>query len=95
MRNYELVFIVHPELEESAFKELVDRVQAWITEAGGKILKVDIWGKRQLAYPIRKQVEGQYVLVQSQFEPSHCEELERNLRIQEPILRYLVTTTDK
>lgn len=95
MRNYELVFIVHPELEDSAFNEIVDRVQSWITDGGGKVLKVDIWGKRQLAYPIRKQTEGQYVLVQSQIEPSRCAELERNLNIQEPILRYLLTTTEK
>jgi len=94
LRNYELVLIVHPELEESAFKELVDRVQGWITDSGGKVSKVDFWGKRQLAYPIRKQMEGQYVLMHSQIEPSRCAELERNIKIQEPILRYLLTTLD-
>ena len=52
MREYELIFIVHPDLEETATNEVVERVQGWITEAGGKINKVDPWGKRRLAASI-------------------------------------------
>ena len=51
MRAYELVFIVHPELDENAFTEVVERVQGWITEAGGEVEKVDLWGKKDLASP--------------------------------------------
>jgi ribosomal protein S6 len=58
MRSYELMFIVHPEMDESAFSELVDKVKGWITDSGGQIEKVDLWGKRKLAYPIQKQTEG-------------------------------------
>ena len=90
MRAYELVFIVHPDLDDSALKELVDRVKGWITDAGGQVAKVDLWGKRKLAYRLRKQSEGQYVLMKTQMAPSFCIQLERNLRLQEPVLRFLL-----
>ncbi len=91
MRNYEVVFIVHPELEESAFKEVVERVSGWISEGGGSVSKLDIWGKKDLAYPIRKRTEGQYVLLDTQMEPAFCITLERNMRLTESIMRFLVT----
>ncbi len=90
MREYELMYIVHPDLDDNAFKELVQRVASWITESGGAILNTDIWGKRELAYPIRKQKQGQYVLVRCQLAPQACLGLERNLRLQESILRFLL-----
>jgi len=90
MRAYELVFIVHPDLDDSALKELVDRVKGWITDAGGQVANVDLWGKRKLAYRLRKQSEGQYVLMKTQMAPSFCIQLERNLRLQEPVLRFLL-----
>lgn len=90
MRDYELVFIVHPEMDETAVNGVIDRVKGWITEAGGTIEKVDIWGRRRLAYEIRKQREGTYVLVKSQMPASYTTELERNLRFQESVLRFLV-----
>jgi small subunit ribosomal protein S6 len=92
MRSYEVVFIVHPDLEETAFKEIVDRVTGWITEDGGTVSKVDVWGKRELAYPIRKKSEGQYVLLETEMVPDFCVELERNMRLTEPIMRFLVTS---
>jgi small subunit ribosomal protein S6 len=94
MRNYELVCIVQPDLDETAFNETVERVKSWITDAGGSVSKVDVWGKRKLAYLIRKQREGQYVLLQAQIAPAFNSELERNLRFLEPVMRYLLITTD-
>ena len=94
MRDYEVTFIVHPELEEAAFEEVVERVQEQIHEGGGTVSMVDIWGKRKLAYPIRKKWEGQYVYLEAQMPPSYCVELERNLRFIEPIMRFLVVRTD-
>ncbi len=93
MKNYELVFIVHPDLDENAFKELVEKVKGWIVEAGGQVTKIDLWGKRRLAYLIRKQREGQYVLMHASMPASACSGLERNLRFQEPVLRFLLTQT--
>lgn len=91
MREYELVIIVHPDLEETALNEAITKVQGWITDAGGQVIKTDLWGKRKLAYPIRKQTQGHYVLMNVSMEPKFGVELERNLRIFEPVMRFLVT----
>lgn len=91
MRTYEVVFIVNPDLDETALNGLVDKVKAWITAAGGSVAKVDLWGKRRMAYQIRKQREGQYVLVLADFAPTFTAELERNLRFLEPVMRFLIT----
>ena len=90
MRSYEVVFIVHPDLDENALKGVVERVQGWIKDSGGTVEKVDQWGKRRLAYMIRKQREGQYVFIETQFAPSFSAELERNMRFLEPIMRYSI-----
>ena len=91
MRDYELIFIVHPDLEDQAFEGLVDKVKGWITEEGGQVAKVDIWGQRKLAYPIRKKNEGKYVFIETKLPPTACASLERNLRILEPVMRFLIT----
>lgn len=94
MREYELIFIVHPDLEEAATTEVVDRIKNWITEAGGTISKNDPWGKRKLAYPIRKQNEGQYFFMLIQLAPTAVAELERSLRFMEPVMRFLITAVE-
>jgi len=90
MRQYELVLILQPDLDEASFNAAVDKVKGWISEAEGTVEKVDIWGKRKLAYPIRKQTEGQYALLTVQMEPSFASKLEGNLRLLEPVMRFLV-----
>ena len=91
MRNYELVCIIQPELDETAFKAVVDRVSNWVTEAGGSVDKVDIWGRRRMAYQIRKQREGQYVLMNVTIDPKATGELERNIRYLETVLRHMLS----
>ena len=91
MRDYELIFVVQPDLDETAVNDVVTKVKSWITDSGGSIAKVDFWGKRKLAYPIRKQKEGQYVLIKTNMEPKFGAELERNMRFLEPVLRFLLT----
>ena len=91
MRNYELVCIVQPDLDEPAFNALVDRVKGWVSDSGGTVAKVDLWGRRRLAFPIRKQREGQYVLLNIAIEPSASAELERNIRFQESVIRHMLT----
>jgi small subunit ribosomal protein S6 len=90
MRNYELVLILQPDLDEASFTAAVDKVKGWITEGEGTIEKVDIWGKRRLAYPIRKQTEGQYALLTIKMDPAFASKLEGNLRLLEPVMRFLV-----
>ncbi len=92
MRNYELVCIVQPDLDETAFNEVVDRVKSWVDDAGGKVDKVDVWGKRKLAYLIQKQREGQYVLFNISLPPEASQELEHNIRFLEPVMRHMLTT---
>lgn len=95
MRQYELALILDPNLDEQASKAAVERIQGWITDAGGVVDKVDVWGKRPLAYPIRKQREGQYVFLKTRFDGAFCARLERNLRLMEPLMRFLLIREDK
>lgn len=94
MRNYEVVIIVHPDLDETALNDAVEKVKAWITNAGGAVEKVDMWGKRRMAYSIRKQREGQYVLVHAQMAPTFSAELERNMRLFEPVIRFMISAVE-
>ena len=94
MRSYELMFIVHPEQDESEFNEVVEKVKGWITDSGGQVDNLDLWGKRRLAYPIQKQVEGQYVLMNTQLDPTFCSDLEHNLGLQVPVMRFLITAEE-
>ncbi len=90
MRNYEIVFIVHPDLDETALNGVIEKVKGWITEAGGSIEKADLWGKRRMAYTIRKQREGQYMYLETSMPPAFSSELDHNLRLTEPVLRYMI-----
>jgi small subunit ribosomal protein S6 len=91
MREYELIMIVQPDLEDAALSDLVEKVKGWIVEAGGSVAKVDFWGRRKLAYSMKKQKEGQYVFAKVQMTPSFNATLERNLRFLEPVMRFLIT----
>ena len=91
MNRYELTYIIDTTLEDSARKELIEKVSGIITANGGEVEKVDeTWGKRRLAYAINYKTEGWYVLVTFKADPQLPRELERNLEINENILRYLV-----
>jgi small subunit ribosomal protein S6 len=91
MRKYELVCIVHPDLDETAFKGVVEKVNGWVTEFGGTVEKTDVWGRRRMAYQIRKQREGQYVLMNITMPAVATAGLERNMRFQESVLRAMLT----
>ena len=94
MRNYELVCIVHPDLDENAFKAVVEKVSGWVTETGGSVEKVDVWGRRRMAYHINKQREGQYVLFHLNMEPTSTASLERNIRFQESVMRSMMIVVE-
>ena len=91
MNRYEMIYIIDTGLEEAARKELIEKVSALIANNGGEIEKVDeTWGKRRLAYAIDYKTEGWYVLVNFKAPVELPRELERNLQINENVLRYLV-----
>ena len=90
MRSYELVIIIQPDLEEDAVKGIIEKIQGWISDAGGSITKIDNWGKRRMAYEINKRRDGQYVLFEMQMPPTFSAELERNLRFLESVIRYSI-----
>jgi len=95
MREYEVVLIALPDLDEINLNLNIDKVKAWITTAGGTVSKVDKWGKRRLAFVIRKQREGQYVLIKAEMDPKFTNELERNLRFLEPVMRFMISSVDQ
>jgi small subunit ribosomal protein S6 len=96
MNRYELIYIIDTDLEETARKELIEKVSALIANNGGEIEKVDeTWGKRRLAYAIDYKTEGWYVLVNFKAPADLPRELERNLQINESVLRYLVVKLEE
>lgn len=94
MRNYEVAFIAHPELDEASLNALIEKAKGWVSVAGGQVTQVDLWGRRRLAYPIRKQREGQYVLMQAQMAAAATHDVERNLRLTEQVMRFQIIRTD-
>ncbi len=94
MRKYELVLVLQPELDDNAANAIIEKAQSWITDAGGSVEKVDNWGRRRMAYQIRKQREGHYYLLNAALNPAACATVERNLRFTEPVLRFMLTLVD-
>jgi small subunit ribosomal protein S6 len=95
MRQYELAYIIHPDLDENAFKEAIERIQGLIEGAGGKVTNAEIVGKKKLAYEIRKQKEGQYVFLKTEMPPTFITELERNLSLMESVMRFMVIVDEQ
>ena len=94
MRSYELIFIVHPELDEDDLTAVLERVTGLIERNSGKVSRVEPWGLRRLAYPIEKQWEGQYVLMELELEPQGMAGLERDLGLVEPVMRHLIVRVE-
>jgi small subunit ribosomal protein S6 len=87
MRRYEMMIILDPELEERTVQPSLDKFLNVITTSGGSVEKVDVWGRRRLAYAIDKKFEGIYAVVNLTSEPSAVRELDRQLNLNEAILR--------
>lgn len=95
MRPYEVAFIAHPEVDEDGVIALSDKVQGWITAAGGTVEKVERLGKKRLAYEIRKLRDGHYVIINAQLNSGGPAEVERNLRLNEQVLRFMISRIDE
>lgn len=87
MRQYELMIILDPDLEERTISPSLDKFLSVITKDGGTVDNVDLWGKRRLAYDIKKKSEGIYAVVNFSAESATAKELDRQLGLNESILR--------
>ena len=93
MRHYELMVILDPDLEERTIAPSLDRFLTVVTKSGGTV-QTEIWGRRRLAYEINKKVEGIYAVVDLNAEPATMKELDRQLNLNESVLRTKVLRPD-
>ena len=89
-QEYELVYIIKPEISEEALETSINNVTQFITTREGVIDAVDKWGRKRLAYPIKHFNEGNYILTKFKMSTARCKELEANLRISEDVIRHLL-----
>jgi small subunit ribosomal protein S6 len=87
MRHYELMVILDPDLEERTVAPSLDQFLGVVRQGGGSVEKVDVWGRRRLAYEIAKKVEGIYAVLDVTAEPATITELDRQLNLNEAVLR--------
>ena len=94
MRHYEIVFIVHPDQSEQV-PAMVERYRATVQTAGGKIHRIEDWGRRQLAYPLGKVFKAHYVLLNIEVDAKTLDELEHGFKFNDAVLRHLVVRMKK
>jgi small subunit ribosomal protein S6 len=95
MRKYETLFILHPSLDEEAVKANIEKFKGVIENNGGVVDNIDFWGKRKLAYDIKKVSEGYYTLVNFSAEPELPKELDRIFRINDTVIRHIIINPEK
>lgn len=93
MRNYEIAVVLHPDLEID-LESTTTKVEKIITDLGGKIDKKDNWGKRKLAYEIKKQTWGIYVIYEIEIDPSKVRAINDKLNITEEVMRFLIVSLE-
>ena len=94
MRHYEVVFLVHPDQSEQV-PAMIERYKALVENGGGKIHRLEDWGRRQLAYPIQKLVKAHYVLLNIEVEQTVLAELTESFRFNDAVLRHLIMKRDE
>ena len=95
MRNYEGVFIISPELSNDSSKGVVAQIQELVSKNGGRVDGIQEWGKKRLAYKIKKKQEGNYVIMNFQLESKSVKKLEQTLRLNDHLLRFLLINKDE
>jgi small subunit ribosomal protein S6 len=94
MRNYELMVILDPDLEERTVQPSLDQYLNLVRQDGGSVESVDVWGRRRLSYEINKKTEGIYAVVTLSAEPATVKELDRQLGLNESVIRTKVLRPD-
>lgn len=87
MRNYEIMVIINPDVDDRQVSPLVEKFTKIITDEGGTVDNVDVWGRRHLAYEIQKKSEGIYVVINVTCEPATVQEMDRKMTIEDMIMR--------
>ncbi|MGQ9509504.1 MAG: 30S ribosomal protein S6 [Thermodesulfobacteriota bacterium] len=95
MRKYETIFILNPDLEQEQTQSAIEKVKEIITQGNGEILKFEDWGKRKLAYQVRKKSKGHYILIHFSGTPTILSELERNYRVMDSIIKFIIVRLDE
>ena len=95
MRNYEMIFIVRPDVADDEVQKLVTLMEGVVASAGGKVEKVEMMGRRRLAYRVHKQREGLYVLFYVQGTGDTVKEFERRLKVTDTVIKHLTVCTDE
>lgn len=90
MPNYELVLIVSPEVTDEEMPDFITKMSELVSKTGGSVDEVNQWGRKQLAYPIKRFTEGNYVLAKLKLNPASIKDLEANFRLSGKILRHLL-----
>ena len=93
-RDYELGFILNPEVSEQQSNSILERIQQIVTNYDGQVVRVNQWGRRRLAYPIAHQRDGFYVFFDMILTPETVSELDRNLKVTEEVLRHIIIRRD-
>ena len=94
MRTYEALYIANPEMEEGDIQTLSQEVEGLVTAGEGTIVRSEIWGKRKLAYLVKKYSEGNYILLRFQAKPDFIQKLEQWFKLNDSIIRYMVLLFD-
>ena len=94
-RIYELMFIVRPDMPEEEQDKLISTVETQVTNAGGAVKNVERMGKRRLAYVVRKFHDGMYILMTLEGEGGMVKEVERRLRVTEPVIKFMTVRVDE
>ncbi len=95
MRDYELMVVYTPELDDEGVTATTERVTSMVTSRGGEVVDVQAWGRRRLAYPITKFRDGFYTVARLKLDPTAAEPLDRSLRLAEPVIRHLLVRLDE
>lgn len=94
MRTYEALYIINPTLEDDAIQTIVKEVETLVTNQGGTIVRSEIWGRRRLAYTVKKFTDGCYVLLRFTAKPEFVQKIETHFKLNESFLRYLIVYFD-
>jgi len=94
MRHYEIVFIVHPDQSEQV-PGMIERYRSTVTAKGGKVHRLEDWGRRQMAYPIQKMHKAHYVLMNIECDQDTLAELEHSFKFNDAVLRHLTVKMDR